>query len=128
MYLLPQSIPPHNSVDTMDQRYLNFSHAPIVSPLKKSLQIELYNYTYFHSNSKYISKPSLDQPSSYIGESSFLLHPDIPSATSLFDECKIKPPPKEIADITPFIPPIVDPLELPNALFLSVIHLQTPCT
>ena len=45
LYLLPPSIFPHNPVDTMYQRYLIFSHAPIVSLLKKLLQIELYNDT-----------------------------------------------------------------------------------
>ena len=58
LYLLPPSIFPHNPVDTMDQRYLNFSHAPIVSPLKNPSQIELYNDTYFPSNSKHIIKTS----------------------------------------------------------------------
>ena len=34
LYLLPPSFFPNNPVDTMDQRYLNFSFAPVVSPLK----------------------------------------------------------------------------------------------
>ena len=41
LYLLPPGIFPHNPVDTMDQRYLNFSNAPVVSLFKKPLQIEL---------------------------------------------------------------------------------------
>ena len=31
----------------MDQQYLNYDHDPIVSPLKKPMNIELYNDTYF---------------------------------------------------------------------------------
>ena len=34
LYLLPPSIFPHKPVDTMDQRYLNFSNAPIVDENK----------------------------------------------------------------------------------------------
>ena len=36
-YLLPPSIFPHNPVGTMDQRYLNFSNAPIPSYFKRPL-------------------------------------------------------------------------------------------
>lgn len=45
LYLLPPAIFPHEPLDMMDERYLNYSHAPIVSPLKKSLCIEMYNDT-----------------------------------------------------------------------------------
>ena len=45
LYLLPPIIFPHNPVDAMDQRYLNFSNAPIVSPLAKPFSVELYNDT-----------------------------------------------------------------------------------
>ena len=34
LYLLPPSIFPNDPIDTVDQRYLNFQNAPIVSPLK----------------------------------------------------------------------------------------------
>ena len=53
LYLLTPSIFPHNSVDTMDQRYLNFSNSPIDSPLKRPLQINLYNGTYFTPDYSY---------------------------------------------------------------------------
>ena len=39
LYLLPPSIFPHNPVDTMDQRYLNYSNAPVPSPLKKHFKL-----------------------------------------------------------------------------------------
>ena len=52
LYLLPPAIFPHEPLDMMDERYLNYSHAPIVSPLKKSLRIEMYNNTYLPSHSQ----------------------------------------------------------------------------
>ena len=76
-------------MDTMDQRYLDFSHAPIVSPLKQSLKIELYNDTFFPSNSKHIINPSLNQPSCALNIPVFTEHtlsPVIPSAASLFED------------------------------------------
>ena len=65
-YLLPPSIFPHNPVGTMDQRYLNFSNAPIPSHFKRPLQIELYNDKFFPTNSKHIYKPSQEQLSCII--------------------------------------------------------------
>lgn len=43
LYLLPPSLYPSNPLDTMDQRYINFEHAPILNPLKKPLRIEINN-------------------------------------------------------------------------------------
>ena len=43
LYLLPPAIFPSDPLDTMDVRYLNYSNAPIVHPLKKALKIEVYN-------------------------------------------------------------------------------------
>ena len=37
LYLLPLAILPHNHLDTMDQRYLNYDHAPNVSPPNKQM-------------------------------------------------------------------------------------------
>jgi len=45
LYLLPPVLFPHQPIDAMDQRYLNYSYAPIVSPLQKPLKIEMYNDT-----------------------------------------------------------------------------------
>ena len=39
LYLLPPSLFPSKPLDTLDQRYLNYENAPVVSPLKKPLQI-----------------------------------------------------------------------------------------
>ena len=74
LYLLPPNIFPHNPVDVMDQKYLNFSNTSIVSPFKKPLNIEMYNDTYFPSNSKHFIKPLLEQPSCNIDYQFFKLH------------------------------------------------------
>ena len=51
LYLLPPAIFPSDPLDTIDVRYLNYSNAPVISPLKKSLKIEIYNDTYFNKQS-----------------------------------------------------------------------------
>ena len=40
---LPPSLKPCESIDSIDLRYLNHVHAPLVNPLKKTLDIKLYN-------------------------------------------------------------------------------------
>lgn len=73
----------------MDQRYLNFSHAPIVSPLKAPLEIEMYNDTFFPSNSKHFTAPLDYQPSCQIDSAAFQVHEvntAIPSADKLFHD------------------------------------------
>ena len=47
LYPLPPSLKPCEPVDSSDIRYLNHSHSPIVNPLSKPLNIELYNDTWF---------------------------------------------------------------------------------
>ena len=120
LYLLPPSIFPHNPVDTMDQRYLNFSHAPIVSPLKKSLQIELYNDTYFPSNSKHISKPSVNAPSCDLDAAAFQVHEyekTIPPAATLFEFMKTTPPLIESHHYETYITEFPPSMDLSNKLF-----------
>lgn len=114
LYLLPPNIFPHKPIDSMNQRYLNFSHAPAVSPFKKSLKIEMYNNTYFPSHSKYISNPSLDQPSSYIDQSSFTPHTNMPSATTLLDDSTVTPPLIETSNIP-------EPTALPSQLDINTL-------
>ena len=38
VYLFPPAIFPSDPLDTMDVRYLNYSNAPVISPLKKHLK------------------------------------------------------------------------------------------
>ena len=47
LYLLPPALFPSDPLDTMDERYLNYEHAPVVSPLQKPLGIELLNDQWF---------------------------------------------------------------------------------
>ena len=88
LYLLPPAIFPHEPLDMMDERYLNYSHAPIVSPLKKSLRIEMYNDTYFSPHTVKLDKPRANQPSNDIDKQAFAEHNDkieLP-AVQLFEE------------------------------------------
>ena len=57
----------------MDVRYLNYSHAPVPSPLQRPLEIELYNDTYFPAHSDIID-PTTDTPSSTIDAVAFREH------------------------------------------------------
>ena len=43
LYLLPPALFPSEILDTIDQQYFDSKHAPVVSPLLKSMCIELYN-------------------------------------------------------------------------------------
>ena len=57
LYILPLSLKPYEHVDGSDTRYLNQSHAPIVNPLKKPLNIELYNEKWFGTPPSTFSPP-----------------------------------------------------------------------
>ena len=46
-YPLPPSLKPCDSVDTIDTRYLNQTHVPLINLLKKALHIKLYNEKWF---------------------------------------------------------------------------------
>ena len=47
LYPLPASLKPCEYDDRSDTRYLNQSYYPIVNPLRKVLNIDLYNKTWF---------------------------------------------------------------------------------
>ena len=67
----------------MDELYLNYSHAPLVSPLKKSLRIEIYNNTYFSPDTIKLDKPTKDQPITTIDRMTFMTYANsvaLPSA------------------------------------------------
>ena len=70
LYLLPPKLFPHEPLDTMDERYLNYEHAALVSPLKKALNIELYNELNFEPPLQSI-QPSKDAPTSRINQLAF---------------------------------------------------------
>ena len=73
LYLLPPSLFPSEPLDTLDQRYLNYENAPVVSPLRKPLRIELYNDVHFHPKPPTSSK-SVDKPSSALDKAAFQQH------------------------------------------------------
>jgi len=58
----------------MDQRYLNYENAPIVSPLRKPLGIEMYNTVHFHPQPPSTISTTENQPSSKIDEAAFQIH------------------------------------------------------
>ena len=71
----------------------------MVSPLKRPLNIELYNDTFFPTNSKHIVKPSLYQAYYHIDTLAFQEHTyqsNMPTAQALFDEVTTSPPPVEV--------------------------------
>ena len=43
LYLLPPALFPSEVLDTIDKRYLDSKHFPMVSPLLKPMRIELYD-------------------------------------------------------------------------------------
>lgn len=47
LYPFSSSLKPCEPVDSFDTRYLNQSYSPILNPLSKPLNIELYNKTWF---------------------------------------------------------------------------------
>ena len=124
LYLLPPRLFLNDPVDTMDQCCLNFSFASMVSPLKKSLAIDLYNEIYFPSNSNHITTPTVDQASCRVDELSmqeFQDQSNMPSATVLFDNSKTSIPESEINTCFSLddIPNVVD---LSDKLFLYSLH------
>lgn len=82
LYLLPPSLFPSNMLDTLDQKFLNYDHAPVVSPLKQALQIESYNAEWFDQ-----PKPptEINIPLSNIDKQAFQEH-SIPSLEQLCNE------------------------------------------
>ena len=66
LYPLPPSIFPTELIDTIDQRYLNYEHSPIVSPLKKVLDVESYNHQWFHNKPKTAKGKSTDPTTPFI--------------------------------------------------------------
>ena len=83
-YVLPPEIFPSDCLDTMDVRYLNYSNVPIISPLEKALNIEMYNAVYFE-------KPPISQSASYNNfscqlDNTALVPPPTPATLSNIDK------------------------------------------
>ena len=100
LYLLPLKLFPHEPLDTIDERYLNYDHAPLTSPLQKSLNIELYNEQSFNPRLPSF-QPSKDTPATSIDKTAFLKHtaPAIPSINDLQSIAQTHPIPIEISPL-----------------------------
>jgi hypothetical protein len=61
-------------LDMMDQRYLNYENAPIVSPLRKPLGIELFNEVHFHPKPPTTTNVTTNLPSNSIDTIAFQSH------------------------------------------------------
>ena len=73
----------------MDVHSLKTSQAPLVSPLQKSMKIEMYNDMYFQLNIVSVNRSIKDEPSNKVDSEKLKLHknkPKIPSITKLFQE------------------------------------------
>ena len=99
LYLLPPALFPSEPLDTIDQRYLNYDYAPVQSPLKKSMQIELYNTTYFQPRPPKTKSPHVNKPSTYVDSVAFESH-DIPSLSDLHRSTNTTPPEPESESTT----------------------------
>ena len=73
LYLLPPHLFPSEELDTMDVRYLNYSHAPVPSTFRNPLYIELYNDAYFPI-SEYILINTTNKPSTSLDTLAFQPH------------------------------------------------------
>ena len=96
----------------MDVRYLNYSHAPVPSPLKKPLCIELYNDVYFPS-SKSIIDTTTNQPSTSLDSLAFQPHP-FPATTTNSSKFQLPPVPPSLPITRPSVP-------LDNTLHSSIV-------
>jgi len=98
----------------MDERYLNYSHVPIVSPLKKSLRIEMYNDTYFSRDVVNMSDNKQNQPTNDIDSKAFSEHTAevmLPAET-LFQSSGNLMPPHETQAISRVLPSDHDSIQL----------------
>ena len=109
----------HEPLDTMDQRYLKFSYAPIVSPLKKPLEIESYNDVHFPTNSKHLIKTPPGQVSCQLDENAFREHQvetDVTPSVELFQDSNTPRLPIE-TNTSIALDPITGDIDLSNQIF-----------
>ena len=68
---------PSEVIDTVDQRFLDCDHAPVVSPLLKPMQIELYNDKWLQPHHEVVKTKStiVTRPSMEIDAIAFESHP-----------------------------------------------------
>ena len=111
---MPPNLFPCEPMDTMDERYLNSVHAPMVSPLHHPLKIELYNDVYFPPLSNKLDKSPSDEPSCLVDKQMNTTHLSqstavvtMPQTDKLFDDSGNSLPALEYSDIMDYsvIPP-----------------------
>ena len=123
LYLLPPNLFPCEPMDTMDERYLNSEHAPMVSPLLQPLKIELYNDVYFPPASHKLEKSMDDEPSCVVDQQMNKAHVsqddnlrDMPGNVSIFEESGNSLPALEYSALLDYSCPPPD-LNLHDKLF-----------
>lgn len=90
LFLLPPAIFPNDPLDTIDCRYLNFDHVPLVDPMQPFLKVDMYNDTFFsmtgkqHSTNNRTDTPNLSPSTTWSD--------NFPSAASLHNETKTSGP------------------------------------
>ena len=84
LYLLPPPLKPCEHVDSTDTCYLNQTYAPLVNPLKRALDIELYNGKRFNKSLQIsTTKLMYDHNTLKFPDESF---PPFPSLSELHEE------------------------------------------
>ena len=82
LYLLPPAISPHDTLDTTNQKYLNYNYDPIVSLLNKPINTELYNDTNLSEKGQHAFTPnSNDKYSAFIDTIASKPHKNTPTIT-----------------------------------------------
>ena len=78
LYLLPPALFPVHPLDTIDQRYLDSEHSPVVNPHMRSMKVELYNDKWLQGKGAITPTSStiIDKPSSVFDHAAFAKHPD----------------------------------------------------
>ena len=94
LFLLPPVIYPHDPLDTTDFRYLNFDNAPLVNPLQKNLNIEMYNDTYFSMDGKKRMQEK-GHPQTQVDQEANKWHNYLPTVNQMHKETNTEAPTPE---------------------------------
>ena len=114
LYPLSPSLKPCESVDSIDTRYLNHMHTPLINPLKRTFDIELYNEQWFNKP-LHTSTPKLvyDHDTLNFPGASF---PVFPSVSELHQETNTCPPTLSIEPDNYSLSSLLSPLTLHRSL------------
>ena len=98
LYLLPPVLYPAEPLDTMDQRYLNYEHAPIMHPLQQSLNIEFYNNKYLTPNPRHLQGDTTGEFTIPLDRTALVTPHGFPTTTELHAETNTGIPTIEIEE------------------------------